>query len=88
MAEGLVGMYSRLGVPEEDFSDIGAQFVSDCMREVSQMLSNCQLTTPYYPMCNGLVERFNGTLKTMLKRLCAEQPMQWHRFVNALVCLL
>ena len=37
------------------------------------------------PMCNGLVERFNGTLKSMLKKLCAEQPRQWHRFINALL---
>ena len=36
-------------------------------------------------MCNGLVERFNGTLKAMLKKLCAEQPRQWHRFINALL---
>ena len=28
-------------------------------------------------MCNGLVEKFNGTLKTMLRRLCNGQPKQW-----------
>ena len=33
----------------------------------------------------GWVERFNGTLKAMLKKLCAEQPRQWHRFINALL---
>ena len=32
-----------------------------------------------------LVERFNGTLKAMLKKLCAEQSRQWHRFINALL---
>ena len=36
-------------------------------------------------MCNGLVEKFNGTLKTMLRRLCNEQPEQWHRYINALL---
>ena len=36
-------------------------------------------------MCNGLVEKFNGTLKQMLKRLCSEQPKQWHRYINALL---
>ena len=36
-------------------------------------------------MCNGLVEKFNGTLKKALKRLCAEQPRQWHRFINPLL---
>ena len=34
---------------------------------------------PYHPICNGLVERWNGTLKSMLKRLCQDQSKQWHR---------
>lgn len=86
VAEALVDIYTRVGVPEEVLSDLGTQFVSDCMTEVSRLLSIKQLTTtPYHPMCNGLVERFNGTLKKMLKRLCAEQPKQWHRYINALL---
>ncbi|RUS91501.1 hypothetical protein EGW08_000722 [Elysia chlorotica] len=86
VAEALVDMFSRLGIPEEILSDLGTQFVSECMEEVNRLLSIRHLTTtPYHPMCNGLVERFNGTLKTMLKKLCAEQPRQWHRFINALL---
>ena len=86
VAEALVDMFSRLGVPEEVLSDNGTQFVSDCMKEVARLLSLKQLrTTPYHPMCNGLVEKFNGTLKTMLRRLSCEQPRQWHRYINALL---
>ena len=84
VAEALVDMYSRTGIPEEILSDLGTQFTSDCMKEVSRLLSMRQLTTtPYHPMCNGLVEKFNGTLKTMLRRLCQEKPKQWHRYINA-----
>ena len=39
-------------------------------------------STPHHPICNGLVERWNGTLKSMLKRLCQDQPKQWHRLIN------
>ena len=68
-------MFSRVGVPEEVLSDQGSQFLSGVMKEVSRLLSMKQLvTTPYHPMCNGLVERFNGTMKQMLKRMCAERP--------------
>ena len=42
-------------------------------------------TTPYHPMCNGLVEKFKGTLKKMLKRPCNEKPRQWLRYINALL---
>ena len=77
VAEALVDIFSRLGVPEEILSDLGTQFVSDCMREVTRLLSIKQLaTTPYHPMCNGLPEKFNGTMKSMLKRLFSEQPRQ------------
>ncbi|RUS72103.1 hypothetical protein EGW08_020129 [Elysia chlorotica] len=86
VAEALVDIYSRLGVPEEILSDQGTQFISDCMREVCRLLGVTQsTTTPYHPMCNGLVEKFNGTLKKMLKRLCNEKPKQWHRYINALL---
>ena len=89
VAETLVDFYSRIGVPEEILSDMGTQFTSDLMKEVARLLSIKQLTTsPYHPICNGLVEKFNGTLKKMLKRLCQEEPRQWHRFINAvLFCL-
>ena len=71
VAEALVDIFSRLGVPEEILSDLGTQFVSECMKEVTRLLSIKQLTTtPYHPMCNGLTEKFNGTMKSMLKRLC------------------
>ena len=57
--------------------------MSECMQEVSRLLSIKGLTsTPYHPICNGLVERWNGTLKPMLKRLCQDQPKQWHRLIN------
>ena len=36
-------------------------------------------------MCNGLTEKYNGTLKTTLKRLCSEQPRLWHRYINPLL---
>ena len=50
------------------------------------VLSIKQLTTtPYHPMCHGLTEKFNGTMKSMLKRLCSEQPRKWHRFINPLL---
>ena len=86
VAEALVDIYSRLSVPEEILSDQGTQFISDCMKEVCRLLGVTQFTTtPYHPTCNGLVEKFNGMLKKMLKRLCNEKPKQWHRYINALL---
>ena len=67
-------------------TDQGSQFTSDIMKEVSRLLSLKHITTtPYHPMCIGLVEKFNGTLKQMLKRMCSERPMDWDNYLNAVL---
>ena len=86
VAEALVTMFTRVGVTEEVLSDQGTQFMSGVMKEVGRLLSISQLhSTVYHPMCNGLVERFNGTLKAMLRRMCSEKPKDWDRYLAALL---
>lgn len=64
-------------------TDMGSQFTSELMAETSRLLSFRELmTTPYHLMRNGLVERFNGTLKQMLRRLCAERPKDLDRYLS------
>ena len=56
------------------------------MKEVSRLLSLQQLTTTsYHPICNGLVERFHATMKQMLRRMCAERPKDWDKYLPALL---
>lgn len=86
IAEALVEMFSRAGIPREIVSDRGRSFTSCLMQEVSRLLSFRQLpTTPYHPMANGLVERFNGTLKQMIRRMCHESPKNWDRYLAPLL---
>ena len=86
VAEALVDIFTRVGIPREILTDQGSQFTSDLMREVGRLLSIKQLkTTPYHPSCNGLVERFNGTLKQMLRRMCSERPRDWDRYIAPLL---
>ena len=86
VAEALVDIFCRVGVPKEMLTDMGAQFTSTLMSEVSRLISIKQLsTTPYHPMCNGLVERFNGVLKQILKRLCSERPKDWDKYLGAVL---
>ena len=70
VAEALLEVFSRMGVPDEILTDMGTQFTSDLMREISRLLVIKQLTTTaYHPICNGLCERYNGTLKKILRRM-------------------
>ena len=54
--------------PKEVVSDRGTNFMSAYMKA---MWDECGVTykfsTPYHPKTNGLVERFNKTLKSILK---------------------
>ena len=86
VAEALLDMYSRLGIPKQVLTDRGSQFTSGIMREVSRLLSIQSLTTtPYHAMCNGLVERYNGVLKSSLKKMCEERPRDWDRYISPLL---
>ncbi|KAK7113091.1 uncharacterized protein [Littorina saxatilis] len=86
VAEALFEMWTRLGIPDEVITDQGTQFTSNLMKEVNQFLSiKHKMTTPFHPQANGLVERFNGTLKSMLRKLAIEQPVLWDTFIPALL---
>ena len=79
-------MFSRVGIPDEMLTDCGSQVTAEVMKEVSRLLSLQQLTTtPYHPMCNGLVERFHSKMKQMLRRMCAERPKDWDKYLPALL---
>ncbi|KAK7095859.1 hypothetical protein V1264_005220 [Littorina saxatilis] len=82
VAEALWQMWTRVGVPEEVLTDRGTQFTSEVMAEVYRLLGIRGLTTsPYHAQANGLCERFNATLKSMLKKLCRERPTDWDRYI-------
>ena len=86
VAEALVEMFSRVGVPNEMLTDYGSQFTSEIMKEVARLLSLQQLTRSAFPaQCNVLVERSHVTLKQTLRRMCAEHPKDWDRYLPALL---
>ena len=86
VAEALLGIFTRLGTPKEVLSDNGSQFTGKLMQEVFRLMAIKGLRmTPYHPQANGACERLNGVLKKMLKRLSAEQPQLWPRFINPLL---
>ena len=83
VAEALVEMFSRVGIPDEMLTDCRSQFTAEVMKEVSSLQQIA--ITPYHPICNGLIERFHMTLKQMLRRMCAERPKDWDKFLPALL---
>ena len=84
VAEALVSIFSRVGVPSEILSDLGSQYTSSIMKEVSRLLSFKQLvTTPYDPICHVPLERFRRAIVSMLVSVCAQQPVDWGKLFHS-----
>ena len=70
------------GVPEALLSDRGTNLLSHLMKDLCKMLGIKKLnTTAYHPQCDGMVERFNRTLKTILRKHAATYGNQWDRYL-------
>ena len=73
---------SRHGVPLEVLSDRGRAFLSELMKEVQDLLGFHKVnTTAYHPQTNGLVERFNRTLTTMLAKTVERGGRDWDKHI-------
>ena len=70
--------FFRFSPPEQLHSDQGKQFESQLIAEVCKILGIVKSrTTPYHPQSDGLIERFNRTLLSMLKTAAADHPFDW-----------
>ena len=73
-------------VPECLLSDRGTNLLSNLMMELCKILGIKKLnTTAYHPQCDGAVERFNRTLKTILRKHAAKFGCQWDRFLPGIL---
>jgi len=62
----------QFGMPECLLSDCGANLISGLMTDLCKMLGTAKLNTmAYHPQCDCAVERFNCTLKTILRKHAA-----------------
>ena len=77
ICEELLQIFSRYGLPKELLSDRGTNFTAKLTEELLKKLNIKHLkASPYHPQSNGMLERFHGVLKQMLRKTC-DQPTQW-----------
>ena len=68
----------RYGAPLHLHSDQGRDFESNLFKEVCRLLDIRKThTTPYHPQSDGQVERFNRTLKLMLRSFVNVNQNDW-----------
>ena len=72
----------NIGVSKALLSDRGTNLLSHLMMDLCKLLGIKKLnTTAYHPQCDGMVERFNRTLKTMLRKHAATFGNQWDQYL-------
>ena len=80
-------MLCRFSPPEQLHSDQGRQFESELLNKICTLLhitNTCIM--PYYPQCNGMVQRFNLTLLDMLSTTVGNHQANWQQHIRKL-CL-
>uniref|UniRef100_A0A8D0DEN8 Gypsy retrotransposon integrase-like protein 1 n=1 Tax=Sander lucioperca TaxID=283035 RepID=A0A8D0DEN8_SANLU len=82
IAKELFLLSTSLGIPKEILTDQGTPFMSRVMKELCVLLKIKQLrTSVYHPQTDGLVERFNKTLKSMLRKAVGEDGRNWDQLL-------
>ena len=72
VAEGMMQVFARTGIPLQLLTDQGSQFVGSLVAHMCKDLQIDKIkTAPYHPECNGVVERMHGTLGAMLTKAAA-----------------
>ena len=78
-------LFLRFSPPDQLHSDQGAQFQSSLMTQVCILLGIRKTrTTAYHPQGDGLVERFNRTLLSMLATSAQQHPTLWDAYLPKL----
>lgn len=79
-------MVLRHGAPERVITDRGRHFTAEMMEELFRLTStNHARTTAYHPQTNGLCERFNRTLATMISKYVSTHHRDWDQFLQYVV---
>ena len=80
VAKCLADLIYRHGVPSTIIHDRAPEFL---LQDTAFILGIKQLpTSPGHPQCDGLVERFNRTLKTMLSKLVVNKGRDWDQVLD------
>ncbi len=74
------------GNPKRDSHRSGTALLSRTIGELYELLGiNSVRTSVYHPQTDGLVERFNRTLKTMIRKFVHEDAKNWDKWLEPLL---
>ena len=82
VAEKLMDLFSSHGVPREILTDQATNFMLELLQELHKLLGIKSIRTSlYHPQTDGLVERFNQTLKHVMKKVLMTDCRSWDKLL-------
>ena len=85
VAEAMVEVFSRTGLPDEVLTDQGGVFMSALCKQMCELLQIKTLwTSPYHPQSDGILERWHASLKSMLKKAQGDRK-DWDKYLKYLL---
>lgn len=76
-------IFCSFGTPDEILTDRGSNFLAETLKEYLRIQKVKHLkTTAYHPRTNGMTERFNGSLISIMRKYANEQPELWDLYLN------
>ena len=85
-AQALMEKFLEYGLPERLITDNGPNFRSELLAAMCRNLQTAHLfSTPYHPQFDGLCERFNRTLTSMLRGFVDTHQRDWDQYLPYLM---
>ena len=82
----LMDLMSRVGISNEILTNQESNFTSKLLKEIYKLLGIRGIKiTLYHPQTNGMVERSNRTVKSMLRQCTSDNPKNWDIFLPYLL---
>ena len=80
------GFILRFGIPSKILHNQGEEFDNDLFKNLANLLGIQNLrTTPYHPQTNGLTERMNQTVLSMLRTLPEKYKSSWKNYLSKVI---
>ena len=89
VAEEIIKIFARVGVPEDILTDQESQFISQLLADLYHPLHIYSIwTSPYHPQTDGLIECFNQMLKSMLQKAVANEGKNWDKLIIIIIIII
>jgi len=86
IAEALLSQFNIFGHRKRIINDNAANLTSEILKEIYRVYGMEIRNIPVYrPESNSIQERSHAVINGILKKLCVEQPRQWHRYIDPLL---